>query len=136
MILRFTALSVLVLLSGAAHAIDICSGGDRAARKLSCLVDGDTGWHIGEKWRLLNIDTPEYAPHAECQAETVIAKRSTNRMRELLRGGYRIQPSGDADRNGRDLVRIKLADGRDAGAVLLDEGLAVTWPHEPGVWCR
>ena len=29
----------------------VCSGGNRAARKLTCIVDGDTGWENGVKWR-------------------------------------------------------------------------------------
>jgi endonuclease YncB( thermonuclease family) len=125
-----------VAITAPALAIDICSGGNREARKVTCLVDGDTGWHGGVKWRLLDIDTPEYAPHAECPAETFIAAQSTERMRELMRGGYVIEDSGRADRNDRALVIIRLPDGRDAGRVLIEEGLAVDWPHEPGVWCR
>ncbi|MEO1749922.1 MAG: hypothetical protein AAFR27_15140 [Pseudomonadota bacterium] len=45
-----------------AYALDICTGGDRAARKVTCLVDGDTGWQNGVKWRLEGVDTPEYRP--------------------------------------------------------------------------
>ena len=39
--------------------IPICSGGNRRARKVTCLVDGDTGWEHGVKWRLKSVDTPE-----------------------------------------------------------------------------
>jgi endonuclease YncB( thermonuclease family) len=133
---RAIILIALTTLSGPAYAIDICSGGNRAARKVTCLVDGDTGWHAGVKWRLLDIDTPKYGERAECAAERATADLSTRRMQELLRGGYVIEDGGQSDRSGRALVSIKLRDGRDAGRLLVDEGLAVDWPHEPGVWCR
>jgi endonuclease YncB( thermonuclease family) len=42
-----------------AAAIDTCSGGNRAARKVTRIVDGDTIWQAGVKMRLLDIDTPE-----------------------------------------------------------------------------
>lgn len=134
--LRIASLAFLLVVIGPAYAIEMCSSGNREARKVTCLVDGDTGWYRGSKWRLLDIDTPEYAPHAECPAETVTAAQSTERMRDLMRGGYVFEYSGRADRNGRALVTIRLNDGRDAGRVLVEEGLAVDWPHEPGIWCR
>jgi endonuclease YncB( thermonuclease family) len=40
-------------------AINICSGGTRAKRKLTRVVDGDTILQNGVKMRLLEIDTPE-----------------------------------------------------------------------------
>jgi len=39
-----------------ASAISICRGW---ARRATCLVDGDTGWENGVKWRLSDVDTPE-----------------------------------------------------------------------------
>lgn len=42
----------------AAYALEICTGPDRAERKVTCLVDGDTGWEAGVKWRLVDVDTP------------------------------------------------------------------------------
>ncbi|WEX12237.1 hypothetical protein [Chelativorans sp. AA-79] len=44
----------------------VCSGGNRAKRQVACLVEGDTGWEDGMKWRLKGVETPEYAKHAEC----------------------------------------------------------------------
>lgn len=114
----------------------ICSGPDRAARKLTCLVDGDTGWENGVKWRLEGVDTPEYAPHAECPEEPEQAAQATMRMLELMRGGYAIEWLGEKGGAGRDLVRVRLADGRDAGQVLIEESFAVAWPHRPGVFCH
>jgi endonuclease YncB( thermonuclease family) len=50
---------VAVLMAAPAMATDICSGGNRAERRVTCVVDGDTIWQSGVKMRLLDIDTPE-----------------------------------------------------------------------------
>jgi endonuclease YncB( thermonuclease family) len=122
--------------SKAGSQLVLCSGPDRAARKVTCLVDGDTGWEHGVKWRLEGVDTPEYTPHAECTAEVELAHAATERMLQLMRGGYRIEWLHERGRYGRDLVNIILADGRDAGMVLVEEKLAVIWPHRPAVFCE
>ncbi len=48
---------------------------------------------------------------------------------------YRIDWTGTNGSYGRALVRIALADGRDAGKVLLKEGLAQPWANSGNVWC-
>lgn len=113
----------------------ICTGGNRAERKVTCLVDGDTGWEVGVKWRLLDVDTPENPAQAECDQEVEYAKAATYRMLELMSEGYTIVWAGKDDGGNRELVRIRLRDGSDAGAVLIAEGHAVRWPHRSGVWC-
>lgn len=137
--MRLTILAVVLFAaSNHAHAIEMCSGGNRAERKLTCLVDGDTGWENGVKWRLLDIDTPEYPAEAECPQEVPIARRATQRMQELMSSGYTIEwvHAQDDTEAKRELVNIRLPDRRNAGVVLVEEGLAVAWPHEPLVWCR
>lgn len=129
-------LSAMPAASASAAEFGMCSGPDRAARKVTCLVDGDTGWEQGVKWRLEGVDTPEYAAHAECPEEPERAAQATMRMLELMQRGYEINWLGEKGGAGRDLVRIKLADGRDAGAVLIEDGFAVDWPHVPRVWCN
>lgn len=37
----------------------LCEGGNRAERRVTCVVDGDTFWLSGERHRLACIDTPE-----------------------------------------------------------------------------
>lgn len=128
-------LALLLSTTGAA-AFDICSGGNRAANKATCLVDGDTGWQNGVKWRLLNIDTPEYRPRAQCRAEHSAAQQATQRMLELMRKGYRILSSGNADRYGRVLVQVEIKGLGDAGQRLIQEGLAQPWPNNSNPWCR
>ncbi len=70
--------------------LPICSGGDRAARKLTCIVDGDTGWEHGVKWRALDVDTPEIE-HAQCDQERKLGEKARDRLRELMAGGYTIE---------------------------------------------
>jgi endonuclease YncB( thermonuclease family) len=101
----------------------------------SCLIDGDTGRDNGKKWRLIAVDTPEISD-AACANEKRLAIAARDRLQALLAGGYRIRPSGRDDPHGRALVDILLPDGRDAGAVLLQEGLAQRWPNRGNVWCE
>ena len=112
----------------------VCLGGDRAARKLTCIVDGDTGWENGVKWRALDVDTPEIS-HAECERERQLGEKARDRLRQLMAGGYRIENSGRHGSYGRDLVVVRLADGRDAGKVLVEERLSQPWPNTGNRWC-
>lgn len=130
------AIAALVLLPLPAQAIGICSGNDRAERQLTCLVDGDTGWENGTKWRLVDVDTPEMPAHAECEQEPQRAVEATQRLIELMDDGYRIEWLNQKDDSGeRELARIRLNDGRDAGVVLAYEGFAQPWPNTENPWC-
>lgn len=135
MSLLLPTLLMCLLLSTPAHAIDLCKGGKRAERKVTCVVDGDTIWQDGVKSRLLDIDAPEMS--GDCQAEKLRAQEATVRLIELMSAGYQIDDSGEKDRtsNRRSLIRIKLVDGRDAGDVLMREGLAQRWPNVGNIWC-
>ena len=44
-----TIILTMTLSPALAGTIPVCSGGDRAARKLTCIVDGDIGWERGVK---------------------------------------------------------------------------------------
>lgn len=129
------ALALALLTTPAlAHSIPVCSGGDRAARKLTCIVDGDTGWERGVKWRALDVDTPEISS-PECAAEKRLGLKARDRLRELMGGGYTIEWPGGKGKYGRELARVRLSDGRDAGQVLIDEGLSQPWPNQGNKWC-
>jgi endonuclease YncB( thermonuclease family) len=114
--------------------IVICRGGDRKARKVTCLVDGDTGWENGVKWRLQNIDTPELNS-PDCSNERRKATQARDRLRDLMNGGYHLEWTGSSGSYGRELVRIRLRDGRYAGDILKAEGLAQSWPNFGNMWC-
>lgn len=115
-------------------AVPICSGGNRKARRVTCIVDGDTGWEHGVKWRMLGTDAPEIS-HPECNREYDLGIRARDRLRELMSGGYKIEWSGDNGYYGRALVKVRLGDGRTAGNVLLQEHLTQRWPNQGNVWC-
>ncbi|MBB4005212.1 MAG: thermonuclease family protein [Aurantimonas endophytica] len=115
------------------RSMPTCSGGARAERGVTCLVDGDTGWEKGEKWRIAGIDTPELSK-PECAAERRAAVAARDRMQTLMGGGYSLAGHG-TDRYGRRLVTVRLSDGRDAGEVLVAEGLSQRWPNRGNPWC-
>jgi endonuclease YncB( thermonuclease family) len=111
--------------------IGICS-----FHRTTCLVDGDTGWQDGRKWRMLAIDTPEMADKAECTRERELAIAARDRLQVLMENGYSINWLGRNDRYGRALVSVALPNGQDAGRVLLEEGLAQPWPNYSNPWCQ
>jgi micrococcal nuclease len=114
--------------------IPICSRWNPV--RSTCLVDGDTGWERGFKWRLAEVDTPELG-NPGCPDERRKALEARDRLQALMSSGYQLTRLGRRDKFGRELVRISLSDGRDAGHVLLAEGLAQRWPHSAGnVWCN
>lgn len=90
------------------------------------VVDGDTVALGRERIRLLGPDAPEIKGHAHCPAERSAGRRAADRLRELLSG----RPV-DIQRHGQDTYRRTLAnlfvDGRDVGAQLESEGLALPW---------
>lgn len=115
-------------------APSLCGSG----RRVTCIVDGDTGWLEGEKWRLTTqtggVDAPEISK-PECPAEKRIGDRARDRLRSLMSNGYYVNRDGE-DRHGRTLLTVTLADGRDVGEVLIAEGLAQAWPNTGNKWCR
>ena len=126
--------TLLVAEGGTSNSLPICSGGDRAARRLTCIVDGDTGWENGVKWRLHAIDTPEIGS-PECPQEYETGIEARDRLRDLMGTGYAIDWIGEQGSYDRELVNIRLSGGRDAGVMLIEEGLAQPWPNDGNVWC-
>jgi endonuclease YncB( thermonuclease family) len=111
-------------------SISVCGIG----RRTTCIVDGDTGWEDGRKWRLLSIDTPELSTPG-CSAEYNSALLARDRLAALMSEGYRIVWSGRTDKYDRALVDVELFNGTSAAQVLLEEGLAQRWPNVGNVWC-
>lgn len=110
--------------------IPICGAGER----YTCVVDGDTLWLEGEKIRLVGIDAPELG-EPECAAEAALAWAATERLARVLSAGEVSVSRQGEDRYGRTLARIAVA-GRDAGDVLVLEGLARRWAGRREGWCR
>lgn len=105
------------------------------------VIDGDTVWHYPprskkpEKIRLVDIDAPE-SHRASCEKELIAGLRAKARLLELVSARpvtiERCDVHGQAcdDRFERTLARIRNADGREVGTVLIAEGLAL--PYVPG----
>ena len=104
--------------------------------RTTCLVDGDTIWVEGVKFRLAGFDTPE-PTNDLCggDAERALAARASARLLELLNSGtWTLRPTGAIGGRGRDLAAL-YAQGRDVGAILVAERLARWWPDGDEWWC-
>lgn len=106
------------------------SGGGR-----NCVVDGDTFWFAGEKYRIADIDTPETHP-ARCAEEAALGEAATGRLRDWLNAGpFSLEHAErDTDRFGRKL-RLVTRDGTSVGSLLVAEGLARRWEGARRPWC-
>lgn len=100
-----------------------------------CVVDGDTFWFAGEKYRIADIDTPETHP-ARCAEEAALGKAATERLQAWMNAGaFSLESGGrDSDRYGRKL-RIVTRGGESVGDVLIGEGLARRWEGARRPWC-
>jgi micrococcal nuclease len=110
---------------------NICGGA-----RIDCVVDGDTFWWRGEKYRIADIDTPEVS-NPSCAAEAVLGQRATHRLAALLgEAPFELMRGDDPDRDqyGRKL-RIVMREGQSVGQVLVAEGLAHDWGGYRRGWC-
>lgn len=111
----------------------ICSG----ARRITCVVDGDTIWYQGEKIRLADVSTPEIT-NPGCAREARLGGKATRRLQHLLNdGAFTLEPNtggDDVDRYGRSLL-IVTRGGESLGDVLVAEGLAERWGGHRIDWC-
>lgn len=113
-----------------AFAMPICGNGKR----INCVVDGDTLWLNGEKFRLLAIDTPEMGP-PKCRAAAPLAAPARDRLADFMdQGTIGIERNG-VDKFGRTLATISIG-GQDVGALLLSEGLARVYVPGEAPWCN
>ena len=101
----------------------------------NCVVDGDTFWFRGDKYRIADIDTPEtHGPR--CSQEGLLGARATTRLQELMNAGAFTLESGtrNTDRYGRSL-RVVTRGGESIGGMLVNEGLARPWEGARQPWC-
>jgi endonuclease YncB( thermonuclease family) len=101
----------------------------------NCVVDGDTFWFEGEKYRIADIDTPETHP-PRCAEEAALGRAATERLQRWLNeGAFSLENvDRDADRYGRKL-RIVTRGGASVGDALVGEGLARRWEGRRRPWC-
>lgn len=94
----------------------ICHGGNRAARHVTCVVDGDTWWRDGVKYRLACVD------EVEIEDERGIEARDELRQ-PLSRTDARVRDIGIKDRYRRSLAMITVGN-TTAGRILVSKRLA------------
>jgi endonuclease YncB( thermonuclease family) len=117
------------------------------------VVDGDTiaVYHTQPNVRLVGFNAPETSN--VCEAERQLGLRATQRLFEFVRAGHLdfqyVECSCPASKQGtqfcnlgRDCGTLK-SNGRDVGAILIEEGLAVPFvcgatrcPKTPRPWCQ
>lgn len=112
-----------------AGAMPICGSGKR----VTCVVDGDTFWLEGVKYRLKDVDTPEV--HGKCRNERRLAKKATEALRGFFERGEMQLTTYGRGYYGRVLVRVSIS-GVDAGEWLIENGLARRWPDGKKWWCQ
>ena len=106
-------------------------------RRQTCVVDGDTFWLRGVKYRIADIDTPEISA-PQCAYELELGNQARDRLLELLNAGpieLRATARTDEDRFGRKL-RSVYRNGQSLGARMVSEGLARRWTGRREPWCQ
>lgn len=102
------------------------------------VIDGDTfeDRNTGDRYRLVNIDTPETGGRAACAAERQLGDRATRQARALITGAENldVRRTGRIDRYDRIIAFIEI-DGRDLGELLIADGLARPWRGRREPWC-
>ncbi|TDQ24179.1 thermonuclease family protein [Phyllobacterium brassicacearum] len=103
--------------------------------RVTCVVDGDTFWLDGVKYRISDIDTPEIS-EPKCAWERELGEQAKYRLQSLLNEGPFGLQAGirDADKYGRKLREV-YRGGRSLGSQLVDEGLAHRWLGSKQSWC-
>lgn len=133
LILAFTVVSSVAVIteSNANTSFPICG----YEKRHQCVVDGDTFWYGGTKYRLFEIDAPEIAGGAKCQQEYETGVKAAYFLQSLLQSGIvNLSPHGQ-DRYGRTLVSVQTGKG-DASEELLKAGLAKRFGRKfPTPWC-
>ena len=116
------------------------------------VIDGDTITVRGKTIHLVGFVAPE-TQDAQCEAERDLGAKAARRMRDLIRsGGLDYAPVicscptttlGKWVCNFSRSCGILKANGRDVGAILVEDGLAVPYvcdhagcPKAPNPWCK
>lgn len=114
------------------------------AAEIIRIIDGDTvearvavwlGHDLITKIRLRGIDAPEIKGACGAEREKAIAARDA--LAALVgKGTVTLTDIGPDKYFGRVVARLRIADGRDAGAILVTEGLARPYDgRRRDMWC-
>ncbi|WP_206109950.1 thermonuclease family protein [Peteryoungia ipomoeae] len=107
-----------------------------AKKRINCIVDGDTFWYRGEKYRISDINTPEVSQPA-CEEERRLGKSAQSALlKEFNAGGVRLikAEKRDVDRYDRKL-RVAMRGDQSIGQILVRRGLAHKWEGRKLDWC-
>lgn len=105
-------------------------------KRVNCIVDGDTFWYRGEKYRISDINTPEVSQPA-CEEERRLGKAAQAALlKEFNAGGIRLVQAErrNVDRYDRKL-RIAVRGDVSIGQILVRNGLAHVWEGHKLDWC-
>lgn len=106
--------------------------------RVTCIVDGDTFWAEGVKYRIRGIDAPEAGDGAHCLRERERADAATRRLRDLMSAGPPRLIFAGQDRYGRELVDVEVNEA-DVGAAMIAEGFAREFKRgqkrDGQLWC-
>lgn len=104
------------------------------------VVDGDTFWAEGVKYRVLDIDTPETQSNPrhgyKCDAERRLGNIATRKAEALLLDRkVWIKPRGE-DRYKRTLARVRHTQKEWYGPTMIELGVAAKWTGRKHKWCE
>ena len=105
------------------------------------IVDGDTYWAAGVKYREAKIDTPETHQDPvhgyKCDAERRLGELATAEAEAVLLGRkVWIKPTGRIDPYGRPIVRTRFARLKWYDEHMLRARLAAPWLGRKHRWCE
>jgi micrococcal nuclease len=101
----------------------------------NCLIDGNSFWYDGRKYRLADIDAPElHRPN--CDQERILGKQAAYQLYKLInKQRFSLKKSKpEYDKYGRNLV-VMMQNGASVGKKLLAEGLAKKYGDASSNWC-
>lgn len=146
-IIGLAAVFIVLAFASAVSFFNNSTGAGAAARsvqfpicvgrvRITCIVDGDTLWLDGIKYRLMGIDTPELDREHQCGGykEFHLATTARSRLQMILSSNEFTITTHGKDKYGRTLALFHIG-GTTAGEMLVNEGLARSWPNGREFWC-
>lgn len=108
---------------------------------ISKVVDGDTYWANGVKYREVDMDTPETNNNPKhgykCDAERRLGELAKSEAEAvLLNRKIWIKPTGKWDRYDRPLVKARFGQGNWYGEHMIKMRLAAKWQGRKHRWCE
>jgi endonuclease YncB( thermonuclease family) len=143
----------LLYLIAALALLPAQSAADPIAPASVTVIDGDTiRLDDGQpNIRLVGLDAPETGSRAQCPSEQALGNKATMRLRQLVAGGgldlqkvdcaCRPGTAGTLRCNYGRSCAVLMVRGKDAGAILISDGLARTYVCSRdrcpprGSWC-